>query len=86
MAATAPTEQIDSVTLSGQRRRSSSFPSTVATGRCSVSQANACGRSVKTSSCKLRTRLVGPVEPGVDNDSARLEVDLLDAGPHERQE
>jgi hypothetical protein len=30
------------------------LPSTVATGRCSVSHANACGTSVKTSSCISR--------------------------------
>ena len=47
------------------------MPSTVATGRCSVSQAKACGTRVKTSSCTgSKLRLARGCETGGDEDHA----------------
>ena len=41
-----------------------------------MSQAKACGIGVKTSSCKVLTRLVGLIEARLHNDSPRVEIDL----------
>src|SRR5581483_268513 len=67
-----------------KRRRSSCDPSTVATGRCSVSHANACGTSVKTSSCISGGSLVGIAL--CDDDAAPGEVDRAHALLDHRQE
>src|SRR2546423_11730922 len=67
-------------------RRSSSVPRTDATGRCSVSHANACGTRVKTSSCTGRAlRLARLYETGRDDDASGLEIVFADALPHHRQ-
>src|ERR1043165_7114347 len=66
--------------------RSSSPPSTVATGRCSVSQAKACGTSVKTSSCTgERPRLARGNETRCDEDRAVRQVDRTNAVLDHRQ-
>src|SRR5204863_9897190 len=69
-------------------RRSSSVPRTVATGRCSVSHANACGTRVKTSSCTGRAlRLASAPKTWCNHDLPAVEVHgdhaLLD---HRQQE
>src|SRR3954465_461197 len=67
--------------------RSSSVPSTVATGRCSVSHAYACGTRVKTSSCtgRRRLRLALARETGRHHDPAGVEIDGENALLHHRQ-
>src|SRR5829696_3300185 len=67
-----------------KRRRLSSVPSTPARGRCSVSQAKACGTRVKTSSCTER-RIRLAAETRSDDDPAVLEVNLQHAVLDHRQ-
>src|SRR2546430_502204 len=70
-----------------KRRRSSSVPRTVATGRCSVSQAKACGTRVKTSSCTgERPRLASrPGKAGSDRDTPGDKIDHAHTVLHHRQ-